>query len=268
MGKRIAFIGCGNMGGAVARGIVRAGFSDAADVVVTSRSEASQAALSAELGCAGTCDNAAAVTGADVVVLGVKPQMLAGVAEGIAPNVDGDALVVSLAAGVTLGQLAGMFRERAKIVRVMPNLPAMVGEGMSGVTPGAGVSAEELDYVLAMFSCLGRAERVPEHLIGAVAAVSGSSPAYVALFVEALADGAVTLGMPRAQAYTFAEQAVLGTAKFLLETGQHPGAFKDAVCSPAGTTIAAVAELERGGLRASVMDAMLACDKRNRELAG
>lgn len=268
MAKQLALIGCGNMGGAMFKGIIGSGMVEAKDIIVSDVFEASQQRLSGELGCEGTCDNVQAVTDCSYIFLAVKPQFLDGVVKGFAENLKEGAVVVSIAAGVELSHLEALFPEGTKIVRVMPNLCAMVGAGMAGIAPNAQVSKDEAAYVKELFGSFGRAEIIPERLMDAVVAVSGSAPAYVALFVEAMADAAVIEGMPRAQAYTFAEQAVYGTAKYLLETGTHPGAFKDMVSSPAGTTIAAVAELERGGLRATVIDAMLACAEKNRELAG
>ncbi len=266
MAKEFALIGCGNMGTAIAKGIVAAGLIAPSDIVVSDVNEASQQRLAAELGCSGTCDNVDAVRDAHIVLIAVKPQYLDGVVCGFADAVAPDALVVSIAAGVTLERLEGLLGATRKIVRVMPNLPAMVLAGMSSLTPNANVAAEEITHVKELFESFGRAEVVPEHLIDAVIAASGSSPAYVCVFIEALADAAVAEGMPRAQAYTFAEQAVLGTAKYLLETGMHPAVLKDMVSSPAGTTIEAVAALEAGGMRAAVIDAARAAAARNRAM--
>lgn len=267
MAHKIALIGSGNMGSAMLKGIVSAGLADPADVVVSDVSEEKQAALASELGCSGTCDNVVAVSGAATVIVAVKPQYLDGVVSGFAGALDQGAVVVSIAAGVSLARLEGLLPAGTKVVRVMPNLPAMVLEGMSALCPNAQVAPEELAYVKGLFEGFGKAEVVPENLMDAVVAVSGSAPAYVCLFIEAMADAAVVEGMPRAQAYAFAEQAVLGTAKYLQETGTHPAVLKDMVSSPAGTTIAAVAELERGGFRATVMDALAACAQRNRDLS-
>ena len=223
-------------------------------------------ALAAELGCAVAQDNRAAAAQAEYIVLCVKPQMMEGVLSELAPALGEGQAVVSIAAGVTLARLEGLLGSDRKIVRVMPNLPAMVLAGMSSLTPNAQVSVEECARVQELFESFGRAEVAPEHLIDAVIAASGSSPAYVCVFIEALADAAVAEGMPRAQAYTFAEQAVLGTAKYLLETGTHPAVLKDMVSSPAGTTIEAVAALEAGGFRAAVIDAARAAAAKNRAM--
>lgn len=266
MQKKLALIGCGNMGSAIVKGIVSAGLIAPDEIVVSDVAAASQERLAGELGCTGTCNNTEAVDGAEMVLIAVKPQYLDDVVAGFAPALGSDTLVISIAAGVTIARLEGLVGHDRKIVRVMPNLPAMVLAGMSSLTPNANVSPDEIVYVKRLFESFGRAEVVPEHLIDAVIAASGSSPAYVCVFIEALADAAVAEGMPRAKAYTFAEQAVLGTAKYLLETGTHPAVLKDMVSSPAGTTIEAVAALEAGGMRAAVIDAARAAAQRNRDM--
>ncbi|MDU2734411.1 MAG: pyrroline-5-carboxylate reductase, partial [Mixta calida] len=172
-----------------------------------------------------------------------------------------------IAAGVTLDALAGVLGHDRKIVRVMPNTPALVNEGMTSVTPNALVTPEETDEVLAIFNSFGKAETVPEYLIHAVVGVSGSAPAYVFMFIEAMADAAVLGGMPRAQAYQFAAQAVKGAAQMVLETGKHPGELKDMVCSPGGTTIEAVKALEEKGFRSAVIAAMEKCMDRSQALS-
>ena len=176
-------------------------------------------------------------------------------------------MVVSIAAGQTLASITDLFGRQIKLVRSMPNTPALVGEAMSAVTPNEKISPEELQEVMAIFESFGKAEIVPETMMDAVVGVSGSSPAYVYMFIEAMADAAVADGMPRKQAYKFAAQSVLGAAKMVLETGEHPGVLKDAVCSPGGTTIAAVAELEKSGLRSSVIEAQRACVQKSRDMS-
>ena len=168
-------------------------------------------------------------------------------------------LVVSIAPGKTLSWFEQQFGRQVKIIRTMPNTPAMVGTGMMGMCAGSMVTEEELQQVRDVCSGFSETEVVPEHLMDVVTAVSGSSPAYVFLFIEAMADAAVAGGMPRAQAYKFAAQAVMGSAKMVLETGMHPGELKDMVCSPAGTTIQAVRVLEEKGMRSSVFEAMMKC---------
>jgi pyrroline-5-carboxylate reductase len=172
---------------------------------------------------------------------------------------DAEKLLVSIAPGKTNAWFYEQMGGVCKVIRTMPNTPAMVGEGMTGICAGERVTEEELTQVRELFGGFSETEVIPEHLMDVVTAVSGSSPAYVFLFIEAMADAAVAGGMPRAQAYKFASQAVLGSAKMVLETGKHPGELKDMVCSPGGTTIQAVRVLEEKGLRSSVIEAMMKC---------
>ena len=185
----------------------------------------------------------------------------------IAPHVKSSCIIVSIAAGKTIAAIEKAFGKEIKLVRAMPNTPALVGEAMSALCVNAHITEAELSEVQAIFNSFGKAEVVPESLIDAVVGVSGSSPAYVYLFIEAMADAAVADGMPRAQAYKFAAQSVLGSAKMVLETGTHPGALKDAVCSPGGTTIEAVAVLEEKGLRNSVITAQRACVQKSKDMS-
>lgn len=177
-----------------------------------------------------------------------------------------DQIIITLAPGKTLAWLEKMFKKPTKIVRTMPNTPAMVSEGMTAACPNEYVTDEELAYVCEILKSFGDVEVVPEKLIDAVVAVSGSSPAYVYMMIEAMADAAVAEGMPRHQAYKFAAQAVLGSAKMVLETGKHPGELKDMVCSPGGTTIEAVKVLEETGFRGALMQAMEICAEKSRNL--
>ncbi len=264
--KKIGFIGAGNMGGAMIGGIARAGF---ADVFVADKNQAAVENLKKEFGIK-AADNQEAATVADILFLAVKPNILLDVITEIRNHVQKDALVVSIAAGKTLETLDSAFGRELKIVRVMPNTPALVGEGMSALAlnkiVGQPEYAEEIQTLVRLFESFGKAEIIPEKLMDAVTAVSGSSPAYVFMFIEAMADAAVLGGMPRAQAYTFAAQAVLGSAKMVLETGRHPGELKDMVCSPAGTTIEAVKILEETGLRSGIIQAMEACMEKSKAM--
>ncbi len=262
---KIGFIGCGNMATGMIRGILAAGLAAKEDLFASARSAKTRRRIREELGivCA---SNEEVASGADLLFLAVKPQMYEEVIARIRESVQDTAVIVSIAPGKSLAWLQKQFGRDLKIVRAMPNTPATVLEGMSGITPNERVSKEELDLVLSVFGSFGKALCVPEHLIDVVTAVSGSSPAYVFLFIEAMADGAVALGMPRQQAYEFAAQAVLGSAKMVLESGMHPGQLKDMVCSPGGTTIEAVRVLEEKGLRSSVIEAELACAGKARGL--
>ncbi len=261
---KIGFIGCGNMGGAMMRGILEAGKCEPQDMMASALRDSTLERRRAELGVRTTKENREAAAFADMLFLAVKPQYYQEVIEEIRDSVRPGVLIVSIAPGKTLAWLQELFGEGTKIVRAMPNTPAMVGEGMTGLCPNSNVTEEELRTLREICAGFGRTEVVPEHLMDVVTSVSGSSPAYVFLFLEAMADAAVADGMPRAQAYRFAAQAVLGSAKMLLETGKHPGELKDMVCSPGGTTIEAVRVLEEKGLRSAVIEAMKACTKKAR----
>jgi pyrroline-5-carboxylate reductase len=203
----------------------------------------------------------------DILFGAVKPNVILKVLKDLAGQLKKDVLVVSIAAGVTLDSLASVLGHDRKIIRVMPNTPSLVNEGMTSVTPNVLVEAHEVDEVVGIFESFGKAAVVNEYLIHAVVGVSGSAPAYVFMFIEAMADAAVLGGMPRAQAYQFAAQAVKGSAQMVLETGKHPGELKDMVCSPGGTTIEAVKVLEEKGFRAAVINAMQQCMAKSEALS-
>lgn len=264
MGYKIGFIGCGNMGRAILGGLLKAGIVKADEVIISCHTKESCSEVEAEYHVKAVLDNQEVAGNADVVLLAVKPnkfeEVIPDVKAGLERNAAGEnTIVISIAAGKDIAYLEKNLGKNQKIIRVMPNTPALVGEGMSALTVNAKVTEEDLTYALTIFESFGKAEVVPESMMDAVIGVSGSSPAYVYMFIEALADGAVAAGMPRKQAYTFAAQSVLGAAKMVLETGQHPGALKDAVCSPGGTTMAGVLELEKQGLRNAVIAGEMAC---------
>ena len=200
-------------------------------------------------------------------MLSVKPYRYADVIEEIRDTVKQDVVIVRIAAGQTIAVNEARFGRNIKLVRAMPNTPALVGDGMAALCANSYVTDEEKNEVREIFESFGKAEFVAENMMDVVAGVSGSSPAYVYMFIEALADGAVLQGMPRQQAYTFAAQAVLGSARMVLETGMHPGALKDMVCSPGGTTIEAVASLEQVGLRAAVIRAVDVCTEKSKAMS-
>lgn len=265
--KKIGFIGCGNMGKAILGGLVASKLVPAENITVYNRSAKSVEAISQEFGSRGTNSADEVAKEADVLIVGVKPNMMANILGEIRDALKPNAIIVSIAAGVTLETLEFALKDGQKVVRVMPNTPALVNAGMSSITPNKQVSEDESALIVEIFSSFGRAEIVPEYLIHSVVGVSGSAPAYVFMFIEAMADAAVLGGMPRAQAYQFAAQAVMGSAKMVLETGKHPGELKDMVCSPGGTTIEAVKVLEQKGLRAAVMDAMQSCMAKSEEMS-
>lgn len=256
---RIGFVGCGNMAKAIIAGILKNQLTDADGIIASDISEASRASSKAQLGIQMTHSNLEVVKGSDIIFLAVKPQYYESVITEIKDEVTKEQIVVTIAPGKTLAWLADKFGKDVKIVRCMPNTPALVGEGMTAAAPNGFVTKEEMEQVMSVLCSFGKTEIVGEYLMDAVVSVSGSSPAYVYMMIEAMADGAVADGMPRDMAYKFAAQAVLGSAKMVLESGKHPGELKDMVCSPGGTTIEAVRTLEKEGFRSSVMEAMKVC---------
>lgn len=263
---KLGFIGCGNMAKAMIGGIVKSGVYPREDIIASDAFAPARSAAAEALGITVTEDNCAVASEAEVLVLAVKPQFYEEVIAGLRGSLRPGALVITIAPGKTLSWLEEQLGEEVAVIRTMPNTPAMVGEGITAVCPNGQVSKDQLDLGLKLLESFGKAEVVPERLMDAVVAVSGSSPAYIFLLIEAMADAAVAEGMPRAQAYTFAAQAVMGSAKMVLETGKHPGELKDMVCSPAGTTIEAVQTLEETGFRSSVMSAMRVCAEKSRSM--
>ncbi len=257
--KKIGFIGGGNMAKAIIGGLIASGQINAANIWVFDRKPATNQALAAQYGLIPAQSAAEMAQQVDILFAAVKPNVILKVLKELAGNLKKNALVVSIAAGVTLDSLAVALGHDRKIVRAMPNTPALVNEGMTSVTPNVLVTQEETDEIVAIFNSFGSAAVVTEYLIHSVVGVSGSAPAYVFMFIEAMADAAVLGGMPRAQAYRFAAQAVKGSAQMVLETGKHPAELKDMVCSPGGTTIEAVKVLEEKGFRAAVIAAMETC---------
>ncbi len=263
---RIGFIGCGNMAKALAGGILQAGLVRAEEILASDRSEQALKAAEEQFGISVTRDNREAAEKADCLILAVKPQFLAEAIAEIRDSVRKETLVISLAPGKTLAWLEEQFGYPAALVRTMPNTPAMAGEGMTALCAGNGVTEEQKKTAESIFACAGRTAFIAENLMDTVTGVSGSSPAYVFLFIEALADAAVLGGMPRQQAYEFAAQSVLGSAKLMLESGRHPAELKDMVCSPGGTTIEAVRVLEECGFRSAVIEAVLACIEKSKSM--
>jgi len=262
----LGFIGTGNMGGALARAARRR--LEGEQILLANRTREKAEALAAELGVQ-VSGNAAAARTADYIFLGVKPQMMEGLLEEIGPVLAERRdrfILVTMAAGLSMEDIRRMAGGEYPVLRIMPNTPCSVGEGMVLYTRGPGVTDAEESAFLEAMSGAGRFSPVPERLMDAGSAVAGCGPAYVDLFIEALADGGVACGLPRAQALEFAAQMVLGSARLLLESGQHPGALKDAVCSPGGTTIQGVRKLEEAGFRGAVINAVIAACEKNREL--
>ena len=262
----LGFIGTGSMGGALARAACKGIPSD--QVFLANRTPEKARALAEELGCFAS-DNLAIAEHADFIFLGVKPQMMADLLAEIGPVLaerQSRFLLVSMAAGLTVADIQRLAGGDYPVLRIMPNTPASIGEGMILYACGEGVAKAEEKAFLEAMAAAGRFAALPEHLMDAGSAVSGCGPAFVDLFLEALADGGVACGLPRAKAMEFAAQMVVGSAKLVLESGQHPGALKDAVCSPGGTTIQGVRALERAGFRGAVMEAVIAACEKSRDL--
>ncbi|MFV0528517.1 MAG: pyrroline-5-carboxylate reductase [Lachnospiraceae bacterium] len=263
---KIGFIGGGNMASAMLAGILKYEVASPAEIILSDASPAALAKCRDSFGIETTQDNVQVARTADLLVLSVKPQFYQTVIQEIRGDVRPQQIIVTIAPGKTLAWLAEQFGKEVKIVRTMPNTPALVGEGITGICHNALVTAGELEQVCRIFNSFGKAELLSEHLIDAVVGVSGSSPAYVFMMIEAMADAAVSEGLPRQQAYTMAAQAVLGSAKMVLELQKHPGELKDMVCSPGGTTIEAVRILEEKGFRSALIEAIKGCVKKAREL--
>lgn len=263
---RIAFLGGGNMAEALVRGLLHAGVARPPDIVVTGRRPERMSHFRTTYGVATTADNMAAARDADVVVLAVKPQALGKLLGVIAPAVDPRKLVISVAAGVPIAALERKLGAGARIVRAMPNTPALVGAGACAISAGEHATEEDLATTEKLFNSVGLVVRVDEVLLDAVTGLSGSGPAYIFLVIEALSDAGVKVGLPRYTALQLAAQTVLGSARLLQESGEHPGSLKDQVTSPGGTAIAGLHTLEAGGLRTTLINAVEAATRRAREL--
>ena len=257
------FLGTGNMGSALARAAAKSVPGDR--ILLSNRTPAKAEALAAELN-ASAVTNRTVAAEADFIFLGVKPQMMAGLMEEIRPVLmerKGGFVLVSMAAGLTMERIREMAGVACPVIRILPNTPCAIGEGIILYTCDSSVTAAQKEAFLAAMGAAGRLAPIEEHLINAGSTISGSAPAFTAMFMEALADGAVACGLPRAAAMEFAAQMLVGTAKLYLQNGQHPGAMKDAVCSPAGSTIQGVRALEAGGFRSAVTEAVIATYEKN-----
>lgn len=255
------------MGSAMVGGLINSGFQLPENIIVSTKSEASASKLKEQFNVKVTLDNKEVASEADILFLAVKPNMYKGVIDDIKSLITREKLIVTIAAGISLENIEYWLGEGVKVIRTMPNTPALVGEAMSAMCYNKNVSEDEIEYVTSAFKSFGDCVELPEKDFHAFTALCGSSPAYVFMFIEAMADAAVKLGIPRAKAYKMASQSVLGSAKMQLETGKHPGELKDMVCSPAGTTIDAVADLEKNGFRSSVIEAMDKCAAKSKAMS-
>lgn len=264
---KLGVIGAGNMASAIVRGLVLSKALPAGSILVSDLDAAKLKTLEA-LGVHTYLDNAEVIQNADTILLAVKPNVYPMVLRQAAQCPDvGTKLLISIAPGISIADMKSYFSEDMKVIRTMPNTPAMVGEGMTVLCSEAPVTETDLQSALDIFQAVGKTCVLPETLLNSVVALNGSSPAYIFVLIEAMADAAVRDGIPRAMAYEIAAQSVLGSAKMVLETHKHPGELKDMVCSPAGTTIDAVAVLEKAGFRSAIMDAMAACTEKAQKMA-
>lgn len=263
--KSIAFLGGGNMASAIIRGLLRAG-TPPERITATVRRAEKKTELEQAFGIRVLTDNLAAARDAEIVVLAVKPQAFNKLLTTVAPAIDHQKLVISVAAGVPIAALERRLGAGARIVRAMPNTPSLVGLGATALSGGEHATADDLRLAQTIFDSVGITTVVDEGLLDAVTGLSGSGPAYIFLIIEALSDAGVKVGLSRHVALKLAAQTVLGSAKLLMETGQHPGHLKDQVTSPGGTAIAGLHTLEAGGLRTTLIDAVEAATRRAKEL--
>ncbi len=264
--RHIGFIGAGKMATALAKGFVSAGCCTPEAIIASDVVSAAREHFSAETQSPAVTGNRDVVTRSEILFLAVKPQNMAAVLAELKPLLQPHHLVISIAAGITLGTLEAGLGAGQRVIRVMPNTPCLVNSSASGYALGSAATLDDEQTVERLLGAVGLAFKVPEHLLNAVTGLSGSGPAFVYVMIEALSDGGVRMGLPRDVSTRLAAQTLLGAAKMVLETGQHPGELKDAVTSPGGTTIAGLHALERGGLRASLINAVEAATLRAIEL--
>jgi pyrroline-5-carboxylate reductase len=265
-GRIIGFIGAGNMAEAMIRGLLEAKLVSAERLMASDIIEARRQQIDERFGVQTVAESREVAAKASILILAVKPQDMEAALKGIAPAIDQTKTIISIAAGTPIAFIAERLPAKARVIRVMPNAPALVLAGAAGIAKGEHATAQDLQMAEAIFGAIGKAVVVEEKHLDAVTGLSGSGPAYVFLFIEALADAGVKVGLARDVAKLLAAQTVLGAAKMLLESGRHPAELKDMVASPGGTTIAGLHALERGGLRGILMEAVEAATIRSREL--
>jgi pyrroline-5-carboxylate reductase len=266
LNEKIGVIGAGKIGSAIARGVIGAGLGKKESVMASDVSDFLRQAIAADLGVTTTADNGELCDFADIVILAVKPQIVDPVAKEIGKKLGKTKLLISVAAGVPLARIEANLENGARVVRVMPNIPCVVGAGAAGYAGGTHATGADLEKVGAILNSFGIGMAVEEKYLDAVTGLSGSGPAYVFLFMEALADGGVQVGLAREVALKLAMQTVYGAAKMALEGNKHLGELKDEVTSPGGTTIAGLYAMEQKGFHATVMDAVVSATKRSQEL--
>lgn len=266
LGEKIGVIGAGKIGSAILRGVIRAGLVPKEKIIASDVSDALRQSVAKELGIKVTADNGEVCDFANIVILAVKPQILDPVVKKIAKRLVKNKLVVSVAAGVPVARIEANLTRGARVVRVMPNIPCVVGAGVSCYAAGTHATATDAEKVALILDSFGIALAVEEKYLDAVTGLSGSGPAYVFVLIDALADGGVEVGLPREVALKLALHTVHGAAKLAIESGKHVGQLKDEVASPGGTTIAGLYALEQGGFRGTVMDAVVHATRRSQDL--
>ena len=265
--KKIGFIGAGNMAGAIIGGIIKSNLVESQNVIASAKTMTNLNKLKDEYNINVTLDAREVVKNSDIVFMAVKPNIFDGVLESVKDLIGDEKIVVSIAAGKSISSMENIIGDDKKIIRTMPNTPALVNCGMSSLSPNKNIEKNDIDAVKTIFDSFGKSEIVDESLIDVVIGASGSSPAYAFMFIEAMADCAVSYGMKREMAYEFCAQSVMGAAKMVLETKKHPGELKDMVCSPGGTTIEAVKTLENEGMRSAVINGMASCIEKSIEMS-
>ncbi|PFP30317.1 pyrroline-5-carboxylate reductase [Bacillus sp. AFS073361] len=266
MKKKIGFIGAGKMAQAMIEGMVKSLTIPKEKILVSANTEDTTKVIKQKFDICTTLNNGDVARFADILIIAVKPGLYATIIEEIKNDIKQNVIIVTIAAGITLMDIEKSFGFQIKTIRTMPNTPSLVGEGMSVICANDYLTENEIIEVEHLFQTFGKTERLEEKLMDAVPAISGSSPAYVYMLIEAMADGGVRQGIPRNKAYRLAAQAVLGAAKMVLETGKHPGELKDNVCTPGGATIEAVVTLEEKQFRGSIMTAMDNCTNKVKNL--
>jgi len=268
MTRKLGFIGAGNMSSAIIGGIVQAKPQAAGNITASDISDVVLGGLQKELGIKTTSCNVELAKANDIIFLCVKPNKIKEVIHKIRDVMTVDKIIVSIAAGITLEQLQDAFAKDVRIIRTMPNTPALVNMGMTAICPAENVPAADVKFVTSIFEMIGKAQILPENLIHAFIGVAGSAPAYAFMFIEALADAGVKHGLSRKDAIEFSAQTLLGAAKMVINTDSHPAKLRDNVCSPGGTTICAVAKLEEHGFRNAIIQASTACIEKSIEMSG
>jgi pyrroline-5-carboxylate reductase len=263
---KLGLIGCGKMGGALLRGVVAARKKEAIEVALSDKVEGAADALSKQIKCKTVTGTPAQVAGSsEAIILAVKPQDMKSLCKSLA-RVPGERLYISIAAGVAIADLEDWLGKKQRVIRSMPNTPALVGSGAAAFARGANATEDDAKLTADILSSVGTVDEVSEKLLDAVTGLSGSGPAYAYTFIESLADAGVLMGLPRASALQLAAQTVAGAAKMVMKTGKHPAALRDEVTSPGGTTIAGLEQLEAHGFRNAILQAVRAATKRSKEL--